>query len=221
MLQNCSICSGVGYAQLGYFHKNYGQTDERFFWEYKSVYGSHVTTLWGTPIRGYVHISQYRVILPDGKIRLLVDGFLGPDKSDGTPAVTPFDPIDQWAAIGATYSGEVLNVSSDIMGTEDYQVDINDVQTKNASDNWLDQDVSTSNMFLVMASWPEGSPPARWTPHSCPLVNARGRQARGCRLLHFRVSGAPCDGPPGDLVRRSGLSTEVRDGALHLRKQLA
>jgi hypothetical protein len=149
MLQPCSYCPQVSWAQIGYLHKNYGNVAERYFWQWKSPSGVPFTGLWGAPQRGQLDTFTATIYPSDGKIRLLLNGALPPPNGNGVSAVTSFKPVEVWSGIGATWSGEVLYPESDIMGTQSYQTDIDLLKTKNTSDSWIHRDPAQSNMLLV------------------------------------------------------------------------
>jgi hypothetical protein len=129
----------IGYAQIGYVDKNTG-VEHRFFWEWleggAGSSGRH-TGIWGTPVLNSNYNFKVSRYPADGLVHLLMGtGTAPPYNMEGWPAVTDFDPIDEWPDVVAQFNAETWDRENDIVGSSLTRARFSSVQEKDPSDDW-------------------------------------------------------------------------------------
>jgi len=113
-----------GYAQIGWDHANFLNTDNnlRYFWEWNrnefTPGGPFAQAYFGTPSAGNSITFHAKWESGDHKIHLYYGNTdtVPPDNNNGDHPVTTFDPSGAWDYMDAIFSTEVQYPGSDIAG---------------------------------------------------------------------------------------------------------
>ena len=146
MLAGDAYCDG--WAQIGYVYKTYGSVFDRFFtqWTKKNAGVTSCTTVqpttifWGDPTKGQVYTFQVGRDSTDHLLHMDKDGTLE-DKTD-------FDPNTAWSGNQGQWFEEAWARGDDVFGTDTARTDYTNVESKDSSGNWNNQNWTGSGSGL-------------------------------------------------------------------------
>jgi hypothetical protein len=128
-----------GWAQIGFYRKNFGQQGSRWRWQYQQNLWQcdcPVAADYGTPVIATTYEVKVSRYPSDGKIHMLVDNQPGACNAGGYCAITPFDPLLLWPEVNASWESETYHPETDIQGTNSYRTDFDVTQVKDHNDDW-------------------------------------------------------------------------------------